>query len=202
MGTLSTWELRGRVVDDRCRASDGEIEGWIRWGLLRDPQGEQWTDRDLERAREVRALAKEVRSLPRRALRLYGTDYPMQADKLREAMKAVAPTVAAPARKVRQVDDAARLRSESLSQERDVRRARHRRRKLPREQWTAFLDRFNDSDFERLAHYSRSEAIALSRNPAVQSAATLSGVPFEEVWLILTVMQLTVGDCAISQTLK
>lgn len=202
METLSTWELRERVVDDGRRASDGEIDGWIRWGLLRDPQGERWTDSDVERAREVRALAKEVRSLPRRALRLYGTDYPMQADKLREAMKAVAPTVTAPVRKIRQVDDAARLRSESFSQDRNVGRARRKQRKLPREQWTTFLDRFNDSDFVQLAHYSRSEAIALSRNPAVQSAATLSGIPFEEVWLILMVMQLAVGDDTIPQTEK
>lgn len=195
MTTLSTWALREQVREDGGRASDGEIAGLVRWGILRDPEDGRWSKVDLERARRARSLAKEVRSLPCRALRLYGMGYPMQPDKLRAAMKAVAPTVTAPARKVRRIEDALRLRYGATGHGGIIRRA-GRTWRLPTERWPEILSRFNDADFERIAQSSRSDAIALDLNPAVQKAATLSDIPFEEVWLVLTLMQLTVSDAA------
>lgn len=196
MGTISTWELREQVREDGGRASDEAIAGLVRWGILREPEDGRWSDNDVKRAREARALAQDIRSLPRRALRLYGRGYPMPPDKLRAAMKAVAPTVTAPAKKVRRVGDALRLRYEVTGPDRSVRHTRRRVWRLPQVQWADTLNRFSDHDFETIAQYTRSEAIALDRNPAVQAAATLSDASLEEVWLVLTLMQLTVGDAA------
>jgi len=194
METLSTWKLREHVREDGGRASDGEIAGFVRWGILRDPENGRWSDVDLERARQARSLKKEVRSLPRRALRLYGMGYPMQPDKLRAAMEAVAPTVTAPARKVRRVEEALWLRYEATGPKGTIRRRERQTWRTPKEHWPDILSRFRDADFERIAQSTRSDAIALDLNPAVQAAATLSDIPFEEVWIVLTLMQLTVSD--------
>lgn len=191
MGTLSTWELRKRLAEDGGGVSDRGIAEWVQWGLLREPVGGRWSDDDLARAREVQGLASETRPLPRRALRLYGEGYPMPPNKLRDAMKAVASTVTAPARKIRRVEDAIRLRYETVGPTAPRRRTDRRAWRHPKDRWIATLDRFNDADFERLAQYAYSEAIALHLSPAVQSAGILSDVPFEEVWLVLTLMQLT-----------
>jgi hypothetical protein len=116
----------------------------------------------------------------------------MPPKKLRAAMKAVASTVTAPARKIRRVEDAIRLRYETVGPTAPRRRTSRRTWHHPKDLWVATLSRFDDADFERLAQYTYSEAIALHLSPAVQSAGILSDVPFEEVWLVLTLMQLTV----------
>lgn len=194
MDTLSTWALRVQAGGDDDPVSDAQIVSYQRWGLLRYPEGGRWSEPDVERLREIRALAAEVRSLPRRALRLYGGRYPMQPDKLRAAMKAVAPTVEAPVKKLRRVGEANRLRYDAAEPARSTRRTRPRTRRLPKDQWGTKLDRFSDVDFERLAQYAHSEAVALSLNPAVEEAGILSDLPFEELFLLLTLMQLTAGD--------
>jgi len=132
--------------------------------------------------------------LPRRALRLYSGRYPTAPGKIREAMKAVAPTVEAPARKMRRVGEANRLRYNAAEPTRPARRSRPYTWRLPKARWVAILDRFNDSEFEQLMQYARSEAIALGLNPSVERAGILRDIPFEELFLLLTLMQLTAGD--------
>jgi len=197
MGTLSTWELRKRLAEDGGGVSDSGIADWVKWGILRKPEDRRWSEADVTRARRARALASDVRSLPRRALVLYHEDptYPMRADKLRAAMQAVAPTVTAPVRKVRRIEEASRLRYEASVPARAVRRSQSRMRRFPeKQQWSKILDRFSDPDFERMVQYTRSEAIALHLSPAVQHAGILATTPFEEVWLLLTLMQLRIGS--------
>lgn len=197
METLSTWALRVRAGDDDEPLSDAQIREWQRWGLLRDPEEGRWSELDVERAREVRTIAEEVRSLPRRALRLYRRDggcYPTPPGKVREAMKAVAPTVDAPVRKMRQVGEANRLRFDAVEPTRRARRNHPPTRRLPKNQWVSILDQFNDSDFGQLVQYARSEAIALSLNPLVERSGLLRDIPCEETFLLLTLMQLSAGD--------
>src|SRR4051812_22038284 len=99
MNALSTWSLRVQAGEVGKPLSDEQIAEWQKWGLLRVPGDDQWTATDVERAKQVRKRAQEVRSLPRRAIRLLDASYPTEPGRLREAMLAVVPTITAPVQK-------------------------------------------------------------------------------------------------------
>ena len=193
MESFSTWELR-RKAGDRHPLSDEQIAEWQRWGLLRVPQDGRWTEADVGRAKRVRELGKEVRSQPRRAILLLDASYPTEPSKLREAMIAVVPTIKAPVAKMRRLRVALRVRYEGLAGPRSGRRQPAERWLPPKAEWTTVLRRFGDYEFGLIAGAAHADAAALTKSPAVVRSGALSGIPCDEVVVLLTIRQLAIGD--------
>lgn len=194
MDTFSTWALRIEAGTDGQPLSDEQIANWQRWGVLREPPDARWSIHDVERAREIQELGKEVRSLPRRAVRLFNLNYPTPPGKLREAMIAVANTTSAPVRKMRCIGTASSLLYEGGTSRHMSRRSRSQAWRIPPSQWEQILNRFSDYEFRLIAGSAISQATALSLNPTVTRSTILDGIPFEELIVLLTVRQLAIGD--------
>jgi hypothetical protein len=201
VASFSTWALR-TANGERQALSDERIAEWTRWGLLRVPPEGGWTEQDIERTVQIRDLAKTVRSLPRRAIRLYDARHPTEPSKLREAMIAVVPAIKRAMHKMWQVDDALRTHREGANASRSQRQRRSTRWRLPVQDWAQVLGRFADEEFERIAASASTDARALMQSPAVVKSGDVKGIPFEELVILLTVRQLAMSDLlkARSQT--
>jgi hypothetical protein len=106
----SEWGLRQAAENQGVPVSHQQFQSYRRWGLIPEPSEDRgrWPQSVVERLIKIRCLHDEVRPLPRRVLRLRSepefADIP--AEHLRDAMLAVLPTITAPVRKLRWIDDA------------------------------------------------------------------------------------------------
>jgi hypothetical protein len=106
---LSTWALREEAGDEGDPVSDKQIRAFVKWGLLVSEPDGRWGPESVARLRRVRELGKEIRALPRRAVRLRCEGYAAPPETLRKAMLATVPTITAPSSKLRRVDAVVRL---------------------------------------------------------------------------------------------
>lgn len=194
MNTISTWALRIQAGADGEPLSDEQIENWQRWGVLRDPPDGRWSQADVARARQIREMGRDVRSIPRRAVRLFDLSYPTSPGKLRESMIAVAKSTSAPVRKMSRIASAVRLHYGDERARSSRNRSRPEKWRIPSEPWESILGRFNDDDFRLIAGSELSQARSLTLNPTVTKSGVLAGIPFEEIAVLLTIHQLTIAD--------
>lgn len=193
MAALSTWALRVEAGTDCKPLSDKQIANWQRWGALRDPAEGKWSSVDVERIRQIQELGNEVRSVPRRAVRLFDPTYPTPPGKLRDAMIDVVKKTSARGRKMRRVETALRLLSEDDASKPIRKRSRSGSWRIPPDQWEQTLGGFNDEDFRQIAGYSASQARSLLKYLFISKSDILTGTPIEEIIVILTVRQLAIG---------
>ncbi len=85
-------------------AQFGRFEGW---GLLPEPRDGRYPPETVGRLIEVRKLGEDVRSVPRRVLRLRAR-HRIPVKKVREAIQWVIPEIRAPRRKLKKFADALR----------------------------------------------------------------------------------------------
>jgi hypothetical protein len=106
----SEWGLRQAAESLGVPVSHQQFRSYRYWGLIPEPSDHcgRWPQSVVDRLVRIRSLHDEVRPLPRRVLRLRSepefADIP--AEQLRDAMFVVLPTITAPVRKLRRIDDA------------------------------------------------------------------------------------------------
>jgi hypothetical protein len=195
METVSGWRLR-----QRAGLSYEQLQMYVDAGLF-PTADEGWPDADedrlVDRLVEIQKAKADARSLPRRAVRLWRFDLNLPVAKLREAMIAVARSMSAPKKKQGRIMQALGVLNEPLfASPTPQRRRRVQRGKQPQPQrWPEILRRFpEDDDFEQIARSMYSQARSLAVYPKIVNSDILSGIPFEEIFVVLMVAQLAVGD--------
>lgn len=101
--TLSESKLRQRAGERGWPVTHKQFSSYREWGLLPEPDNGRWPVAVADLLIRIRELSDSVRSLPRRVivLRQDYTRFPIPADRLRQAMLDVVPTMTAPLHKMR-----------------------------------------------------------------------------------------------------
>lgn len=100
--TLTESGIRAGAERAGYPTTHAQFQNIQKWGLLPQLQDGQYTLEAVSRLIEVRKLGKEVRSLPRRALRLRRR-YSIPANRTREAILWVIPEIRRPRRKLKKL---------------------------------------------------------------------------------------------------
>ncbi len=142
--------LTARQLRDRAGVSWRQLRDFRAAGVVGEPdESGRWSAEAvaaLVRARELERV-EGVRPLPRRVVRLRCEGFPVTGDKLRDAMRAIAPTVPQPVRTMRRLLRARRLLAEptlaALPPREQARRERAAWQPPPPERWVDTLNRSN-----------------------------------------------------------
>lgn len=99
--------LRTLAEERDYPVSHKQFSDYRKAGLIPEPEGRQWSGEVIERLILVRKLGKKVRSLPRRVILLRDhLNFPVEPEKLRQAMIDLIPLIRTPAAKMRRIDTA------------------------------------------------------------------------------------------------
>ncbi len=206
-GMLSEWGLRERAAGQGVSVSHRQFAEYRRWGLLPapDPTTGRWPVGVVKRLVRVRQLGEVVRPLPRRVVLLYPeffvTGVPIGFDELREAMAALAPTIRAPARKMRRLHAACRAWSAQWSPLATARPLpRDWRPPSPTEWVTTLRAAASDIFAERVG--VQYHLAALLRDWPGEVEYGLPVIPREEQVTLLTVRDLAVIECQRAQNVR
>lgn len=106
---LSGWGLRQEAEQRGWPVSHGQFTDYRRWGLIPEPVEGRWPTETVDRLVRIRELGETVRSLARRVILLrsefFASAAPLPADKVRDAFAATIPTIQAPKRKMKRLEE-------------------------------------------------------------------------------------------------
>lgn len=109
MAEFTRYQLRKRADALGIEVRYGQFETYIAKGLLPDPGTESWIEEEIvPRFLRIHELEERARSLDRRVVILYLERYPVSAEKLRDAMIGMLPSIDRPVRKMQQIMAAGR----------------------------------------------------------------------------------------------
>ncbi len=104
---LTESRLRTLAEERGYPVSHMQFQQFWKAGLLPEPQEGRWSEDTVDRLVIVRRLSETVRSLPRRVIRLRDhLNFPVEPEKLRQAMVDLIPLIGTPATKMRRIDAA------------------------------------------------------------------------------------------------
>lgn len=182
----SAWALRQRLAERDYGVSDRQLEVFESWGLI-DRGADGYPAITVERVVEILEAANEARQLPRRVVRLRA-DYhafPVPAQHVQRAFVELAPTIRAPAKKMRAVEDAWTLMAARAA----GRAALRRRRRLPAAaEWAHILKRIPPERFELWVAGWYSLASTVLPAYARDAGMDLERMPIEERVVIVAVL--------------
>jgi hypothetical protein len=222
VGRLSAWGIRLAVEAISGRAvSDPQFKGMWAWGLIGQPDADGlWPRKVVERVVRIQELADRARFFPRRVIRLQAEslDFQIPSSKLRDAMVALLPSIAAPFQKIRRIesvlhgtfaqtgshDDASNVAvcphcgtifhvnaiTAANSTASRPRKAHNRRKLPPANEWPEILRSaaLTDDEFQRWASYQYHLNSLLPMYLGDVDLATKT--KFEERIVLMTVLQL------------
>ncbi|HVR87944.1 MAG TPA: hypothetical protein VHG53_00170 [Candidatus Limnocylindria bacterium] len=202
---LTEYALRKAAAEKGCDVGHGQFAGYLRWGLLPDPENGRWSPMTVDRLIEIGNAGKRARRLERRAV-LLGVPNP---EKRRKAMVALARIMKAPKLKVRRLQRAA-AKLEAQPAPTDVygnpvywRPQPPKTWRLPEpSSWPSVLnDPLTRERFEwiSLAAYYSAEALLVHEE---ELDDVLKRIPREEVVLLLVIQELSMHQHMLRETIR
>ena len=189
MTTLTEWALRDRAAEAGYPVSGQQFSTYREWGLIPDPNTDRrWPEEMTGRLIRIRELGESVWSLPRRVVLLKCEGVPVPADRLREAMWAIVPTIPKPARTMKRIHNASNRLAAPAASTPSRRQARAAWRPPPAGQWRSVLDQASRDDFEWRAGMWCYWTHAMRALPL--EAESVSDLPLEEVVTLLAIRDI------------
>lgn len=186
---LSEWGLRQEA--ERCGfpVTHKQFKAYLEAGLLPESVDGRWPVEVVDRLMRIRDAKKEVRPLARRVI-LLRKDYscfPVASPKVKEAMTEMLLSIAAPKRKMKQVDAAIKKWLTDQMSGRDSRIDKGQRPPEP-DKWKAILEDTAEEVFaERLWYSYHFEGLLRLEK---RRSYDLSNIPFEERIVLLIIRDL------------
>ena len=207
---ISSWALRQKAEEQGPSVNGKQFENYRGYGLLGEPDAnDRWPARLADRINDIQKAKAVARPLARRVvlLRRDYVDFPVPADKVREAMEEMLPTIKRPSTKMKRVHRACigygRFLQKGLLGSKQPRIKSSW--KLPKsEAWSTVLE---GAASERFAAqiggiYHLAGALSEHHSSFKENAVDLFDISFEELVTLIAVRQLDLAAATATVAVK
>lgn len=196
MERLNESQLRAHAAAKGFPVSGRQFRDFRHWGLIPSPDTDsRWPASTVDTLVTIRARGNEIRSLPRRVILLRCDGLSIPADRLRSAMRDVAPTIRRPVRAMRRVARARRLLGEPTAArltEREWRVWEQTTWKIPEpSQWPDILDSATEEGIDRRVGIRWYLAALWMRELGRDTPYDLSDIPLEEMLTMMAIQDVS-----------
>lgn len=184
--------IRALAAEHDIPLNNRQLRQFREYGFLPDRAEGEAHPEDLDRLRQILAAAAKAQTYDRRLFYLHDPDWPIPTDCIRKAVTEVAPKIRTPDKKNRALYRCLQVRAEATHGSRSSKAIPPSWRLPDMSRWCEILAWPNESEFDAIYSWCRSEIISLSHTPGMRESPDFSVAPYEEMIVLLLLHQLSI----------